>query len=107
MYEHEASIQDLNFVEMPRDGDANAKAAQEVKGYQIQTDMDRRLLLGIWELDRKDASVEHEKVSDLSSQNVPPVPNASVKLISVKHKNDKRQLLRSRSSDLTGNDDLS
>ena len=64
VYEHEASIQDVNFVEIPRNADANAKASQEVKGFQIQTDMDRKLLLGIWELDRKDASVEHEKDSD-------------------------------------------
>ena len=49
---------------MPRDAAASAKAFQEVKGYQIQTDMDRKLLLGIWELDRKDASEEHEKSSD-------------------------------------------
>ena len=64
MYEHEASIQDLNFVEMPRDAAANTKASQKVKGYQIQTDLDRKLLLGIWELDRKDESVEREKDSD-------------------------------------------
>ena len=64
VYEHEASIQDLDFVEMPRDAVASAKASQEVKGYQIQTDMDRKLLLGIWELDRKDASMDHEKDSD-------------------------------------------
>ena len=77
MYEHEASIQDLDFVEMPRDADAGAKTSRKVKGYQIQTDMDRRLLLGIWELDRKDASVEHEKDYDLSSQS-DYVPNATV-----------------------------
>ena len=49
---------------MPWDAAASAKASQIVKGYQIQTDMDRKLLLGIWELDRKDASVDHEKDSD-------------------------------------------
>ena len=64
VYMHEASIQDLDFVEMPRDAAASAKASQEVKGYQIRTDMDRKLLLGIWELNREDASVEHEKDSD-------------------------------------------
>ena len=64
MYEHEASVQDLDFVEMPRDAVASAKVSQEVKGYLIQTDMDRRLLLGIWEHDRKDASMENEKDSD-------------------------------------------
>ena len=53
LYEHEASIKDLVFVEVPRDADARAKASQGVNGYQIQTDMDRKLLLGIWELDRK------------------------------------------------------
>ena len=52
VYEHEASIQDLGFVEMPRDAAASAKASQEVKGYQIQTDLDRKLLLGIWELEK-------------------------------------------------------
>ena len=76
MHEHETSVQDLDFVEMPRDAVACAKASQEVKGYQIQTDLDRKLLLGIWELDRKDASVE--LYSDLSSQNVPSVPNVNV-----------------------------
>ena len=60
---------------MPRDAVACVKASQEVKGYQIQTEMDRKLLLGIWELDRKDASVEHEKDYDLSSQS-DYVPNA-------------------------------
>ena len=64
VYEHEASIKDLNFVGMPRDAATGAKASQEVKGYQIQTVLDRKLLLGIWELDRKDASVEREKYSD-------------------------------------------
>ena len=64
VYEHEASIKDLDFVDMPRDAAASSKASQEVKDYQIQTDLDRKLLLGIWELDRKDASVEHEKDSD-------------------------------------------
>ena len=64
LYEHEASIKDLDFVEMPRDAAASAKASQKVRGYQIQTDMDRKLLLGIWELDREDASVEREKDSD-------------------------------------------
>ena len=52
VYEHEASIQDLGFVEMPRDAAASAKASQEVKGYKIQTDLDRKLLLGIWELEK-------------------------------------------------------
>ena len=64
VYEHEASIQDLDFVGVPRDAAASKKATQEVKGYQIQTDMDRKLLLGIWELDRVDKLVEHEKDSD-------------------------------------------
>ena len=64
VYEHEASIKDLDFVDMPRDAAASSKASQEVKDYQIQTDLDRKLLLGIWELDRKDVSVEHEKDSD-------------------------------------------
>ena len=64
MYEHEASIQDLDFVEMPRDAAASAKASLEVKGYQIKTDLDRKLLLGIWELDTKDASVESDKDLD-------------------------------------------
>ena len=77
---------------MPRDAAASAKASLEVKGYQIQTDLDRKLLLGIWELDRKDASVEHyydlstqhvsptpmERYYDLSSQIVSPLPNACV-----------------------------
>ena len=77
VHEHEAIIQDLDFVEMPRDADASAKASQEVKGYQIQTEMDRKLLLGIWEFDRKDAPAEHENDSDFGSQSVPPVPNAN------------------------------
>ena len=77
MYEHEASIQDLDFVEMPRDAAANAKASQKVKGYQIQTDMDRKLLLGVWELDRKYSSAEHEKDSDSICQSDPPAPDAS------------------------------
>ena len=64
VYEHEASIQDLDFVGVPRDAAASKKATQEVKGYQIQTDMDRKLLLGIWELDREDTLVEREKDSD-------------------------------------------
>ena len=64
LYEHEASIKDLDFVEMPRDAAASAKASQEVKGYQIQTDTDRKLLLGIWELERNDASDKDDKDSD-------------------------------------------
>ena len=78
VYEHEASIQDLDFVGMPWDAAASAKASQIVKGYQIQTDMDRKLLLGIWELDRKDASVDHEKDSDQISQSDQSVTNVSV-----------------------------
>ena len=91
MYEHEASIQDLDFVEMPRDAAASAKASQKVKGYQIQTDLDRKLLLGIWELDRKDASVEHEKDYDLSSQS-DYVPNATFNQISELSENFRRNL---------------
>ena len=87
VYEHEATMQDLNFVEMPQDADASAKASQEVKSYQIQTDLDRKLLLGIWELDRKAAPVEHEKVSDQRSQSDPPEPDASVSYVSEKREN--------------------
>ena len=64
MYEHEASIRDLDFIEMPQDAAASALASQLVNGYQIETDMDRKLLLGIWELNREDALVEHEKDPD-------------------------------------------
>ena len=63
---------------MPRDAAASAKASQKVKGYQIRTYMDRKLLLGIWELNREDASLEHEKDSDYISRSNRPVPNASL-----------------------------
>ena len=53
VYEHEATVKDLNFAEMPRDSGATRKASQVVNSYKIQTDLDRRLLLGIWELERK------------------------------------------------------
>ncbi len=78
MYEHKASIQDLDFVKMPRDAAASTKTSQKVKGYQIQTDMDRKLLLGIWELDREDVSVEHEKDSDYLNQSDITATNVSV-----------------------------
>ena len=92
---------------MPRDADASAKASQKVRSYKIQTDLDRKLLLGIWELDRKAAPVEHEKVSDWRSQSDPPEPNASVSYVSERREKFIRKPVRSRSSDLTRNNDLS
>ena len=40
--------------------------------------MDRKLLLGIWELDREDVSVEHEKDSDYLNQSDITATNVSV-----------------------------
>ena len=44
--EHEDTVQNLNFAEISQDADDTRRA---VANYKIQSDLDRRLLLGIWQ----------------------------------------------------------
>ena len=102
VYEHEASIQDLNFVEKPQGTVARAKACKKIKGYRIHTEMDRKLLLGVWELERKAASVTQESVSDSRSQIVP-----TNDALTIEYENLRSKLGGARSGDLTGNNAVS
>ena len=63
---------------MPRDTAAISKAFNEIKGYPIKTDLDRKLLLGIWELERRAAPVKLAYASELNKSPYRPASNVSV-----------------------------
>ena len=60
MYEHEDTVQDLDFAEKQQDAEATK---QSLKSYKIQSDLDRRLLLGIWDSMERDYSTLQKDLS--------------------------------------------
>ena len=47
---------DTDFVQMPRKTEVIKQAFDKMIGYEIKTEMDRKLLLGVWKYDEANIS---------------------------------------------------
>ena len=47
---------DTDFLQMPRSKEVIREAFDKIMGYKIKTEMDRKLLLGVWKYDEESLS---------------------------------------------------